>query len=166
MPTPDLAPFALLPELQDPTLVPEKPAPSLGIPPLSADPSLLWPPIDVDVPDQDPVYAPPTDPGPTFPPWLFPRPDVPGADGPLAHYAEAPPEPVIPPAPAPGPTMIERVQKWGKKNLGLDADKKGVGKDTENWKYRLSWPHKERELEPYDDLRPQDKLPGMGQNDD
>jgi hypothetical protein len=104
--------------------------------------------------------------GSTIPAWLLPRPDVPWPAGPLAHYAEAPPAPVIPPAPAPDPTAIEVLQGWVSKNLGLDADKKGVGKDTENWKYRLSWPHKEHVLEPYTDLRPQDKLPGMEQDDD
>jgi hypothetical protein len=61
--------------------------------------------------------------------------------------------------------MSERVQEWGKKQLGVDADEKGLGEDTENWKYRLSWPHEEDELEPYDDLRPQDKLPGMEDDD-
>jgi hypothetical protein len=162
MPTPDLEPIALLPELQDPTLFPAKPAPSLGIPPLSADPSLLWPPIDVDVPHSQPDLhmPPPFDPSPRLPQWLLPQ-----DDGPLAHYAEVPPAPVVPPAPAPAPTMSERVQEWGKKQLGVDADEKGLGEDTENWKYRLSWPHEEDELEPYDDLRPQDKLPGMEDDD-
>lgn len=167
---PDLEPFALLPELQDPTLFPERPSPSLGIPPLAADPSLLRPAIDVDVPHPEPdVHLPPqpdtSSPLSQYnynPQWLLPL-----ADGPLAHYAEAPPAPSIP------PPVDQKSSDDSDDDAGLHPSfdpKSGVGSvTTGDWNVGVGFDWKDTVFgdspDPRTDLRPQDKLPGMEDDD-